>query len=196
MNSDFSIQDTKIKDVKLITPFYVEDERGYFLKSVEREIFGSWGLNSDIYEDFESYSKQGVIRGMHFQTREPQIKLVRAIYGTVHDIVVDLRKNSETFGKYVDIILSDQNHISLWVPAGFAHGFEVLSETAIVSYKCVGKYLKDHDTGIRWNDEDLKLPWKTEMPIVSDKDVGLMSFAEYIESLGGNELALLQEVAA
>lgn len=181
MNSNFAIQETKIKDVKVITPFYVEDERGYFLKSMELEIFQGWGLKADIYETFESCSKRGVIRGMHFQTREPQIKIVRAIYGTIHDIVVDLRKGSDTFGKYVDIILSDQNHFSLWIPAGFAHGFEVLSETAIMSYKCVGKYLKGYDTGIRWDDEDLKLPWKTEAPIVSNKDAGLMSFGEYIK---------------
>lgn len=179
MNTEFAVENLAIEDVKLITPFYVEDNRGYFLKSIERDVFMGWGLDADIYEDFESYSKKGVIRGMHFQTQNPQVKIVRALHGTIHDIVVDLRHDSPTFGKYTDAILSDENHHALWVPAGFAHGFEVLSEDAVMSYKCVGKYLKGYDTGIRWNDRDLNLPWRTVEPIVSEKDANLMSFAEY-----------------
>ena len=179
MNSKFSVQDLGIDGVKLITPFYMEDARGYFLKSIERDVFKEWGLNADIYEDFESYSRKGVIRGLHFQTQNPQVKIVRAIRGTVHDIIVDLRKGSKTYGKYVDVILSDENHQSLWVPEGFAHGFEVWSEDALMSYKCIGKYLSGYDTGIRWDDSDLALPWKTIVPIVSEKDAALMSFKEF-----------------
>ena len=185
MKSNFEIQDLLLDGVKLITPFYVEDNRGYFLKSVEKGIFGEWGLNADIYEDFESYSKKGVIRGMHFQTQNPQVKLVRAIKGTIHDVIVDLRRNSKTFGKYVDVILSEENHNCLWVPEGFAHGFEVLSEDAIMSYKCVGKYLEGYDTGIRWNDARLALPWCTEAPIVSEKDAALMTFDEFVDKHNG-----------
>lgn len=185
MNTSFEIQDMKIDGVKLITPFYVEDSRGYFLKSVEKDVFKEWGINLDIYEDFESYSRKGVIRGMHFQTQQPQIKLVRAIRGVIHDVVVDLRKGSQTFGQYVDVILSDENHNSLWVPAGFAHGFEVLSEDAIMSYKCIGKYLAGYDTGICWNDTDLHLPWQTKSPMVSDKDAALMSFQAFREKYTG-----------
>lgn len=179
MNTNFQIQEMRIRGVKLITPFYAEDNRGYFLKSVEKDVFKQWGIDIDIYEDFESYSKKDVIRGMHFQTEHPQVKLVRAIRGEIHDVVVDLRKDSETFGQYVDVILSEENHNSLWVPAGFAHGFEVLSEDAIMSYKCVGKYLAGYDTGICWNDKDLHIPWQTKEPIVSDKDAALMSFDEF-----------------
>lgn len=179
MDTKFEIADLSLEGVKKITPFYMEDNRGSFLKSIEKDVFKEWGLDVDIYEDFESYSKKGVIRGMHFQTRNPQIKIVRAIRGIIRDVVVDLRADSPTFGKYIDVILSDQNHSSLWVPAGFAHGFEVLSEDAIMSYKCIGKYLKGYDTGIRWNDEELNIQWETKNPIVSEKDANLMSFAKF-----------------
>lgn len=185
MNTSFEIQDLQINGLKLITPFYAEDERGYFLKSIEKDVFMKWGLNADIQEDFESFSKKGVIRGMHFQVQNPQIKIVRAIKGSVRDVVIDIRRDSNTFGKYVDILLSDKNHSSLWVPAGFAHGFEVLSDDAIVSYKCIGKYLKGFDTGICWNDKDLAINWKTVHPIVSNKDTNLMSFKEFVEKYGG-----------
>lgn len=185
MHTDFSIQNLAIEGVKLITPFYIEDNRGYFLKSVEKDVFKEWGLDVDIYEDFESFSRKGVVRGLHFQTQEPQIKIVRAIYGTIHDIVVDLRKDSETFGQYADVILSDENHHSLWVPEGFAHGFEVLSENAIMSYKCIGRYLKGYDMGICWNDRDLGIKWKTAEPVVSERDAALMSFREFVDKYSG-----------
>ncbi len=185
MNSTFQVTELELEGVKLITPFYMEDERGYFLKSVERDVFRQWGLDVDIYEDFESYSKKGVIRGMHFQTKNPQVKLVRAIRGMIHDIIVDLRKNSPTFGQYVDVILSEDNHNCLWVPEGFAHGFEVLSEDALMSYKCVGKYLNGYDTGICYNDVDLALPWQNEVPIVSEKDANLMTFQTFVKEFGG-----------
>lgn len=185
MATDFKIQELQIEGVKLITPFYAEDSRGYFLKSLERDVFRGWGLNADIQEDFETYSKKGVIRGLHFQTQHPQVKIVRALKGTIHDVVVDLRKGSKNFGKYVEVMLDDKDHNILWVPAGFAHGFEVLSEDAVVSYKCVGKYSKGHDTGICWNDKDISVKWETENPIVSEKDAGLMSFREFTDKYPG-----------
>jgi len=185
MNSNFEIQNLTLDGVKLITPFYQEDNRGYFLKSLERDIYKEWGLDADIYEDFESHSKKGVIRGLHFQTQNPQVKIVRAIKGIIHDVVIDIRKSSKTFGQYVDIILSEDNHNILWIPGGFAHGFEVLSEDAIMSYKCVGKYLKGYDTGVRWNDTDLAIPWRTKQPIISDKDASLMLFREFINMYNG-----------
>ncbi|MCM1144037.1 MAG: dTDP-4-dehydrorhamnose 3,5-epimerase [Blautia sp.] len=185
MNTSFQIYDLPMKDVKLITPFYVEDNRGFFLKSMEKDVFREWGLETEIYEDFESYSRKGVIRGLHFQTKNPQIKIVRAIKGTIHDVIVDLRKGSETFGKHLDVMLSDENHNSLWIPGGFAHGFEVLSEDAIMSYKCLGKYLSGYDTGIRWNDEELAINWKTEEPVISEKDIALMTFKEFRTEFSG-----------
>lgn len=176
---DFDICDLTIQGVKLISPFYIEDERGGFLKNFEKDIFTRWGLDADIYETFETISKRNVIRGLHFQTQNPQIKIVRAICGTIRDVIVDLRKDSPTFGRYLDVMLSDENHYSLWVPKGFAHGFEVLSEKSIVSYTCIGKYLKEYDTGIRWDDKDLNIQWETDNPIVSKKDSKLMSLVEF-----------------
>lgn len=176
---DFKISDLSMQGAKLISPFYTEDERGSFLKSFERDIYARWGMDTDVSETFETISRQKVIRGLHFQTRAPQIKLVRAVCGTIRDVIVDLRKDSDTFGRYIDVVLSDENHYCLWVPRGVAHGFEVLSEKAVVSYTCMGQYLKEYDTGIRWDDEELGIRWETENPIVSEKDAKLMSFAEF-----------------
>lgn len=185
MNTDFTVKNLPLEGAKLITPFYVEDDRGFFLKSVEKDIFENWGLKADIYEDFESFSHKGVIRGLHFQIIKPQVKMVRAILGTICDVIVDLRKDSSTFGQYTDIILSDENHEILWIPEGFAHGFEVLSDTALVSYKCIGKYIKEYDTGIVWNDPEIGIMWSTSKPIISDRDAELMSFHEFKEKHRG-----------
>lgn len=187
MNTNFSIEETAIKEVKLITPFYAEDNRGYFLKSIEKDVFRDWGLCVEIFEDFESYSKKNVIRGLHFQIQNPQIKIVRAIKGVIHDVAVDLRKGSPTFGRYVDATLTEENHNSLWIPKGFAHGFEVLSEDAIVSYKCIGKYSKGTDSGICWNDVDVAVEWKTNTPVISERDATLMSLQTFIRKYGGLE---------
>lgn len=185
MNSRFSCEDLDISGVKLITPFYVEDDRGYFLKSIERDVFREWDLEADIYENFETYSKKGVIRGLHFQTKNPQGKIVRVIKGEVRDIIVDLRKDSESFGKYIVVNLSDTNHNIVWIPKGFAHGFEVVSKEALVSYTCVGKYLDQYDTGIVWNDAILGVEWKTVEPIVSERDKNLQTFAQFCEKFRG-----------
>ncbi len=178
---NFNIQDLNLTGAKLISPFYIEDERGSFTKIYEKDVFKQWGLDAEIYENFETCSKQGVIRGLHFQTECPQIKIIRVIRGLIRDIIVDLRKDSPTFGQYIDVELSDDNHRILWIPKGCAHGFEVLSEEAITSYMCVGKYLKEYDTGIKWNDTELNIDWNTTEPIVSQKDSCLMSFAEFKE---------------
>lgn len=185
MNTRFSCMELAIKDVKLIQPFYMEDERGYFLKSIEKDMYDAWKLDADVYETFETYSKKGVIRGLHFQTKEPQAKIVRVIKGEIRDVVVDLRKDSDTYGKHLAVNLSEYNHSILWIPKGFAHGFEVISEDALVSYSCVGKYLKDHDTGIVWNDTMLAIDWNTKKPIVSEKDANLMTFEKFHNNFGG-----------
>lgn len=178
-------RDGKIKGLKVITPFYVEDDRGYFLKNVEKDIFNQFGIQMDIQEEFETYSKKNVIRGLHFQTCNPQGKLVSAIKGTILDVAVDLRKESPTFGYWESVLLSEENHEAFWIPAGFAHGFRVISEDALVSYKCVGKFLAEYDTGIKWNDSDIGIDWGIDNPIVSVKDAGLMSLVEFIDSYKG-----------
>ncbi|SDP87455.1 dTDP-4-dehydrorhamnose 3,5-epimerase [Eubacterium maltosivorans] len=178
----FLFETTPIQDLMLINPFYMEDERGFFLKSFEKEIFRQNGIKTEIFEDFESYSIKGVIRGLHFQTEKPQAKLVRALTGTIYDVVVDLRKASETFGKWHAEILSADNHKAFFIPKGFAHGFLVLSDSALVSYKCEGAFSKKTDTGIVWNDPELKIDWPLENlaePIISAKDKNLMTFKNY-----------------
>lgn len=185
MNTKFSIKEYSIPGLKVITPFCVEDERGYFAKNYEKDIYKEWGIDVNICEEFETLSSHRVIRGLHFQTNFPQAKMVRVIKGCIRDVVVDLRKGSDTFGQYADIILSDENHLTVWIPKGFAHGFEVLSSEAIVSYMCVGKYMKEYDTGIRWNDSTLGIKWQTQEPIVSAKDSALMSFNEFVRDYGG-----------
>lgn len=185
MNSNFGFTDGELQGVKIITPFYMEDNRGYFLKSLEKDIFREAGIEMDIYEDFESFSSKDVIRGMHFQTKAPQTKIVRVIRGKIIDVLVDLRKDSNTFGQYMKIELSEDNHLSVLVPAGFAHGFCVLSEVALVSYKCIGKYLKNYDTGIIWNDSEIGIDWGISNPIVSERDSKHMTFEQFKKTYGG-----------
>ena len=183
MSNDFECTNTVFKGLKIIKPFYVCDERGYFLKDFEKEIFDSFGMHSEIFEEFETFSTKNVIRGLHFQNKNPQIKIVRVIRGEIMDVVVDLRKNSETFGQWASFILSNSNHDILWIPAGFAHGFRVLSDTAIVSYKCIGKYEKEYDTGIVWCDPILNIDWQVDNPIVSNRDRKLPNFENFLEGI-------------
>lgn len=182
----FSFESTPIKDLIIVNPFYIEDERGFFLKSFEKEIFRQNGIQTEVFEDFESYSVKGVIRGLHFQTEKPQSKLVRTLTGTIFDVAVDLRVESETFGKWYAEVLSSENHKAFFIPKGFAHGFLVLSDSALVSYKCEGAFSKETDTGILWNDPDLKIDWPIKdfsKPIISTKDKNLMDFKNYRNKL-------------
>ena len=196
MNTPFDITPAALPGVYTITPFYAEDQRGYFLKSIERDVFARFGLSLDIHEDFETYSRKDVIRGLHIQTRDQQIKIVRAVCGSVLDVVVDIRPDSAFFGKWFSIILSQDNHTAIWVPAGFAHGFRVLSEIAIVSYKCIGRFLPDFDSGIRWNDMDIAIQWGIDKPILSEKDASLPLFRDYchINRLETSWLAFMHSV--
>ncbi len=176
-----------IEGIKVIQPFYMEDLRGYFLKWYEKDIYTELGISGIPSEDFETCSRKGVIRGLHFQITKPQAKLVRVVFGMVNDVVVDLRKGSPTFGKHLSLELSGDNHRVLYVPGGFAHGFEVLSETAIMSYKCFGKYVKNADTGICYNSPGLGIRWTTQEPIMTEKDRNLMSFEYFVDTIGGLE---------
>lgn len=181
----FSVEFTEIDGLKIINPFSIEDERGNFIKYFERDIYSENGIEFNIFESFETTSKKGTIRGLHFQTNNPQAKLVRVSYGKILDVAVDLRKDSETFGKYHSLILSQENKKSFYIPKGFAHGFICLSDIAIVSYMCDGKYSSETDGGIIWNDNELNIDWKLsnmEKIIVSDKDKKLQSFEQFCEN--------------
>ena len=169
------INKTFIEDLLIIEPQLFKDERGFFYESYNKN-----NLNSNIIfvQDNESKSCKGVIRGLHFQAPPfEQTKLVRCVSGNILDVAVDLRKTSKTYGKYFSIELSSKNNKQLFVPKGFAHGFQVLSEEAIVNYKVDNYYNSKSDSGIIWNDKDLLIDWKLDIkPILSDKDLKLESF--------------------
>ncbi len=172
--------DTSFPDLFIFEPTVYEDRRGYFFESFNDQIFREIGIGNQWVQDNQSSSYYGVIRGLHYQLPpHAQSKLVRVLQGEILDVVVDLRKGSPTFGNAFTIVLSAQNKRQLLVPKGFAHGFSVLSPQADVLYKCDGFYAKESESGIIYNDPELKIDWKIPegKAIVSDKDLVLPSFA-------------------
>jgi dTDP-4-dehydrorhamnose 3,5-epimerase len=177
---------TKIPDVLIIEPQVFKDSRGYFVETYNQAKFEANGLKYNFVQDNQSFSQYGTIRGLHFQTGEyAQAKLVRAMQGTVLDVVVDLRENSHTKGQYVAVELSDTNFRQLLIPRGFAHGFAVLSETAIFAYKCDNIYHKDSEAGILYSDTELQIDWQipTDKQIISDKDQTWLTLQEYLQKI-------------
>jgi dTDP-4-dehydrorhamnose 3,5-epimerase len=151
---------TSIADVKIIEPKVFGDERGFFYESFNQDSFQSLtGLDVNFVQDNHSKSRQGVLRGLHYQIRQAQGKLVRVVKGEVYDVVVDLRQSSPTFAQWEGIILSEQNFRQLWVPVGFAHGFLVLSKTAEFLYKTTDFYAPEHERCIKWDDSKLSVDW-------------------------------------
>ena len=163
---------TKIPDVLIIEPKVFGDERGFFLESFNAKAFkDKTGVTVDFVQDNHSRSAQNVLRGLHYQVKNTQGKLVRVTAGTVYDVAVDIRKSSPTFGEWTGCILDGTNHRQLWVPPGFAHGFVVLSETADFSYKTTDYYAPEYERSILWNDPALNIDWKlTGEPLLSEKD--------------------------
>ena len=186
---NFNFEELAIKGAYKILPFYHEDERGYFIKDFDANIFAQNGMGEiNFREEFYSMSAKGVVRGMHFQTKAPQSKIVSCICGKIYDVVVDLRKDSPTFGKYIGVELSEENHISLFVPQGCAHGFIALADKTITYYKCDRDYLKDNDATIRWDDPNIGIKWpldQVEKVILSDRDAAAMSFDFFCDTYGG-----------
>lgn len=165
--------ETSIKDVYIIEPTVFGDERGYFMETYHKNEFKEAGLDLDFVQDNQSKSTKGVIRGLHFQYKNPQGKLVRVIKGEVFDVAVDLRKNSETYGKWVGVTLSESNKKQFYVPEGFAHGFLVLSDEAEFTYKCTDFYDPEDEGGILWNDPEIGIDWPVEgidKIVLSEKD--------------------------
>lgn len=178
------VETTPIKDLLVITPKIFEDERGYFLETFNSRSFRDAGLYYNFVQDNQSVSLKNVIRGLHYQKSVPQAKLVRVIAGSIWDVAVDLRKGSPTFGKWFGVELTEDNFKQLLVPRGFAHGFSVLSNVAVVSYKCDELYMQTAEGGIIYSDPTLKIDWKiTEKPIVSDKDGELPKFEDIQKEL-------------
>ena len=164
---------TKIKDVVIFEPRIFTDDRGYFFETYNEKLFCDNGVTAKFVQDNQSKSSYGVIRGLHFQKGEhAQAKLVRVLQGRVLDVAVDLRAGSETYGKHVAVELSDVNNLQLFIPRGFAHGFSVLSKTAVFAYKCDNLYCKESEGGIDCADPDLGIDWQipAEDRILSEKD--------------------------
>ena len=173
---------TEIEGVYIVEPRVFEDARGYFFESYSKAKFEAAGLHYDFIQDNQSKSSYGTVRGLHFQKGEhAQAKLVRVLEGTVLDVAVDLRKGSPTYGKYVAVELSAENKRQLLIPRGFAHGFSVLSETAVFAYKCDNLYCKEAEGGIRFDDPALGIDWGVEKgkELLSDKDKVLPFFTEF-----------------
>jgi dTDP-4-dehydrorhamnose 3,5-epimerase len=166
----FKVAETEIPDVKVIDPVYFPDERGYFMESFKKSDFSSMGIERDFRQDNHSFSVAGTLRGLHFQ-RPPysQAKLVRAVVGRIIDVAVDVRVGSPTYGKYVSRELSAENHLMLWIPEGFAHGFLALTD-AVVLYKATSEYNKGSEGGLIWNDPDVGVKWPVDVPVLSQKD--------------------------
>jgi len=161
----------EIPDLILIKPKIFNDERGFFLEKYKQSDFEELGIPI-FKQDNLSFSKQGVIRGLHYQLPPyDQGKLVSVVRGKVWDVAVDLRKNSKSFGQWVGVELSEENNLSFYIPPGFAHGFSVLSPEAKFLYKCTAEYSQTHESGIRFDDPDLNIDWKITNPIVSRKDL-------------------------
>lgn len=190
MIQPFEFKETKIKDLWEITPFNACDIRGCFTKDYSKEMFAQNGIEYNLQEVFYTTSYKGVIRALHFQRVKQQPKLVRCIHGHVYDVVVDLRKDSKTFKKWLGFDLIGERHNEILVPAGCAHGYLVL-EDSIVSYKCAEKFYGEYDDGVIWSDKDLNITWPLEKIggkekiILADKDKNLQSFNEFIEKYGG-----------
>ncbi|MCK4544557.1 dTDP-4-dehydrorhamnose 3,5-epimerase [candidate division WOR-3 bacterium] len=161
----------KIKDLIVISPDVFKDDRGYFFECFSKSKYSVIGIDLSFVQDNESYSRKNVIRGLHFQCNPyAQGKLIRVIKGSILDIAVDIRKASPTFGNYFSIELNDINKKQLWIPPGFAHGYAVLSNEVILTYKCTAYYNPSSEITIIWNDPDIGIEWGINNPIISEKD--------------------------
>lgn len=177
----FNRIDTEIDDVCIIEPTVFGDNRGYFMETYSKKNFEEIGIKEEFVQDNQSKSKKGVLRGLHFQIENTQGKIVRVIKGNVFDVAVDLRRNSKTFGKWVGIELSEDNKKMLYIPPYFAHGFLVLSDEAEFTYKCTDIYNHSAESGIMYNDSDIKIEWpKVDCDIItSEKDGKWQTFEQF-----------------
>ena len=172
---------TEIEGLLIIKPKVFEDERGYCYESYKEQAYQQNGIAMNFVQDNQSKSKRGVLRGLHFQNPPfAQGKLIRVLSGCVFDVAVDIRKDSETYGQWHSVILSEDNKLQYWIPPGFAHGFLTLENDTILSYKCTELYNKEAEGSIRWNDPDLKISWSYYDPILSDKDKDATLFKDFV----------------
>lgn len=185
--SSFGFKNTSIVGLYLIVPFSAKDNRGYLSKPFEKSIFAAHGIELSPWEELRSFSKKGVLRGLHFQCRCSQDKLVQVLHGSVYDVAVDLREGSETFGKWEGFLLTAESRQMLYIPKGFAHGFLALEDDTLFSYLCGDRYDPESDGGIRWDDPQLAIQWPLErvgQVIQSEKDAALPTLAEFLAAHG------------
>jgi dTDP-4-dehydrorhamnose 3,5-epimerase len=161
---------TDFDGLLIVEPTVYKDSRGHFVETWKESCYKSVGLSKRMVQDNLSWSRRGVLRGLHFQHPRPQEKLVHVLAGEVFDVVVDVRQGSPTFGKWFATRLSDQNKCQLYIPAGLAHGFCVLSDAALVAYKCTEEYCRDTERSLAWNDPRIAIDWPIKEPILSSKD--------------------------
>ncbi len=187
--SKFNCIETGIEGLVILEPRVFGDDRGFFMESYSKRDFEEIGLNMDFVQDNHSKSKKGVLRGLHFQTKHTQGKLVRVIAGSVLDVAVDLRRESPTFGQVKTVLLTAENKKIFYVPEGFAHGFVTLEDNTEFQYKCTDYYAPEYDSGIIWNDKDLDINWefekygiKVEELNLSEKDMKQQTFKEFVAS--------------
>lgn len=185
----FTRIETGMEGLCILEPTVFGDDRGFFFESYSKKDFEEVGIPFEFVQDNHSKSKKGVLRGMHFQYENTQDKLVRVVAGSVYDVVVDLRKDSATFGKWFGVVLSAQNKRQFFVPKGFAHGFLTLEDNTEFLYKCTDYYAPQYDSGILWNDEDVAVDWRLdefgiseEELTLSEKDKNQQTLKEYVEN--------------
>ncbi len=176
------IETTPIQDVLLIAPPVYEDSRGFFQEVYHEDRYADAGLEVDFVQDNFSRSHRGVLRGLHFQTQKPQGKLIQVLRGTLLDVVVDIRHDSPTFGKWHSWELSEYNHHQLWVPPGLAHGFLAIDDVCDLLYKCTELYQADDQHTLAWDDETVGIEWPTRNPILSGKDLEGVSFESAVHA--------------
>ncbi len=170
------VSQTRMEGLLLIEPDVYPDERGCFFEHYNRARYEAVGVAGEFVQDNCSFSRQGTIRGLHYQVGPfAQGKLTSVLHGRVLDVAVDIRFGSPTFGQHVAVELNDENHVQFWIPPGFAHGFSVLSETVVFMYKCTACYSREHERSIRFDDPDLGIDWQVLDPIVSEKDLAASS---------------------
>jgi dTDP-4-dehydrorhamnose 3,5-epimerase len=182
-------QKTVFQTALIIDPDVFRDKRGYFMETYHREKYEEFGISEHFVQDNLSYSVRGTLRGLHYQHPHGQVKLVQVIRGEIFDVIVDIRQGSPTFGWWTSVRLSDENGCQFYIPEGFAHGFCVLSETALVSYKCSDFYAPESEGGIIWSDPALNISWPVKNPLISDKD----SRYPFLKDLSVDRLPVYEE---
>ena len=164
------VSETDLNGVLIIKPQVFGDKRGFFKEIYHSEKYLEAGINLNFIQDNYSRSTKGVLRGMHYQKTKPQGKLIQCLRGEIFDVIVDINKESKTFGRYISTNLTEDNHVQVYIPPGYAHGFCVLSDTAEISYKCTEFYYPEDEAGLAWDDPDVAISWPFKNPILSEKD--------------------------